>query len=918
LQEAFDRLAYVLERHRLVFLHFAGAVRRNPNAVGGPTGIYERVRTEEILGHKQYYEQVDSEGEFLFKNRWFLDRYADEAISRFGPGEGNKPDVEGATHPYWSLDETGAGYLQESADLIHACAAWLRSFDTRTACDQLVSDCLSIAYDQGKSRWYSCITTKWRYLTELDEVIAGAKREAVLIHRPGHLESERLNPDAAWYYLRVTYDEAMFNHDPDTLGRVVGDHNYYPVDSGTLTFFKVQGEVLAQRLTRLLDRAVKPSVEREDETRVRVSFSYQRVDAFDEDDVFLIEEEVASAREEVERLDQQWKSQDAPTSGTRSASGQQRRPLSGELLSSQRLYDQTRRWSEKLEGKAAAQEATERSEEPPATDEDSTLSEGPASDDLLRIGLPTAVMAAAGLRDLSHVRIYYPGVIPEEEAKALHKTLASNLKSATEMCKLERIFEIVKIPVPDELGSDMEVNGLMSMLALHHPDFKADISSRESISQNLDAAITKCQQDVIEPVLGILERIQQAMLYDCRTPCPVGDDSFQEPQRFLQLLRAYWTVVRQLVLHHIDAPIGYRPHPLLPLVVNLKARIDECFSRLNHIEQAEEVHQRLASLVDIILSEPDDLSVVPEWSYDQVGGIDRFIEEARLTLGAKSYRLTPAEEMCLSQAQKAVDDFEGRVREGWAKINRRMELMREKNKNQASQSPQTTTSTPSATEELLPDEPSTFQGGELVFQPDRVTICGVDICSGPRSSSRRVILELLSRRRKDGAFVAYSGDDLEAEAKSRGAKGTASGWIRDLRDDIMELLRNQKNIICGHKDVVLSGESGYRFSDRVTVQFADPPTVKDITDTDGASDVPNDDVRDVFDVRDDAAGARHAWILQELAKGRRLKAPDVAEHFSCSVKTAQRDLTALKDIGKIEFVGAARTGHYSLRQGRPG
>jgi hypothetical protein len=145
LQEAFDRLAYVLERHRLVFLHFAGAVRRNPNAVGGPTGIYERVRTEEILGHKQYYEQVDSEGEFLFKNRWFLDRYADEAISRFGPGEGNKPDVEGATHPYWSLDETGAGYLQESADLIHACAGWLRSFDTRTACDQLVSDCLSIA-----------------------------------------------------------------------------------------------------------------------------------------------------------------------------------------------------------------------------------------------------------------------------------------------------------------------------------------------------------------------------------------------------------------------------------------------------------------------------------------------------------------------------------------------------------------------------------------------------------------------------------------------------------------------------------------------------------------------------------------------------------------------------------------------------
>jgi len=133
----------------------------------------------------------------------------------------------------------------------------------------------------------------------------------------------------------------------------------------------------------------------------------------------------------------------------------------------------------------------------------------------------------------------------------------------------------------------------------------------------------------------------------------------------------------------------------------------------------------------------------------------------------------------------------------------------------------------------------------------------------------------------------------------------------------MELLRNRAGIICGHKDVILSGESGYRFSDRLTVQFADAPAIKDITDitdTDDATDVPNGDVRDVFDVRDDAAGARQAWILLELAKGRRLKAPEVADHFDCSVKTAQRDFTVLKDDGKIEFVGTPRTGFYRVRQ----
>lgn len=210
-----------------------------------------------------------------------------------------------------------------------------------------------------------------------------------------------------------------------------------------------------------------------------------------------------------------------------------------------------------------------------------------------------------------------------------------------------------------------------------------------------------------------------------------------------------------------------------------------------------------------------------------------------------------------------------------------------------------------------------FETGEIVFYSDRVEMCGVDICSGARCGSRRIVLELLSRRRPDGSFVAYSGFDLETEAKRHGAKGTASGWIRDLRDTIVIALRKQvPSTVAAEDDVILSGGPGYRFAENISVQFRDPPRITDITDTDESSDVPNDDVRDVFDVRDDAAGSRRAWILQELAAERRLNAPDVAKHFGCSVKTAQRDLTALKDEGKIEFVGAARTGYYRLRPSR--
>jgi hypothetical protein len=38
---------------------------------------------------------------------------------------------------------------------------------------------------------------------------------------------------------------------------------------------------------------------------------------------------------------------------------------------------------------------------------------------------------------------------------------------------------------------------------------------------------------------------------------------------------------------------------------------------------------------------------------------------------------------------------------------------------------------------------STFSGGEIVFFADRVELCGVDICSGPRSRTKRRILDLL-------------------------------------------------------------------------------------------------------------------------------------------------------------------------------
>ena len=211
----------------------------------------------------------------------------------------------------------------------------------------------------------------------------------------------------------------------------------------------------------------------------------------------------------------------------------------------------------------------------------------------------------------------------------------------------------------------------------------------------------------------------------------------------------------------------------------------------------------------------------------------------------------------------------------------------------------------------LEQEPSDFSGGTMAFYANRVDFCGVDICSGPRSRTRRKLLDLLQQKRSDGSFVAYSGDKLAAEA---GLTNGAPGAVRDLREAIRATLRDGANIICGKDDVILSGGPGYRLSESVVIELSPEiaDMTADITDTGTDRDDHDQSDSDVLDVPDDPALNRQAWIVEQLENGVQLKGPDVVQNFACSAKTAQRDLTALKEAGTIEFVGNARSGYYRL------
>jgi hypothetical protein len=237
----------------------------------------------------------------------------------------------------------------------------------------------------------------------------------------------------------------------------------------------------------------------------------------------------------------------------------------------------------------------------------------------------------------------------------------------------------------------------------------------------------------------------------------------------------------------------------------------------------------------------------------------------------------------------------------------------------------------SATEDATTPTLTPFQEGEMAFWEDRVTLCGVDICSGRGSERQRAVLDLLRVKREDGQFASYSGKDLVEKVELIKDSTAAAGVIRDLRDQISKCLREQVGINCGRRDVILSGDQGYRFSEKLSVQDAqgsrgaglqahgigiaagsDPSHEPGDTNRDQAHEPDSEPDREPATGIRASPMARQKWILDELGKGRKLQRPDIIEELKCSRETARRDLNALKDAGRIEYFGSSRSGYYRL------
>jgi CheY-like chemotaxis protein len=189
-----------------------------------------------------------------------------------------------------------------------------------------------------------------------------------------------------------------------------------------------------------------------------------------------------------------------------------------------------------------------------------------------------------------------------------------------------------------------------------------------------------------------------------------------------------------------------------------------------------------------------------------------------------------------------------------------------------------------------------FSGGELVFNSDRVTLCGQTIFFYSRSKQTTQILEALNQRTTTGAWVAKSGPELVSEIGVTGGQNSVTCSIRAFRDSAAHQLKTALGLDCEKQDIIRSGGCGYRFHEWITI--------RDLRKTEPTTNG-----------REGSSASRQDKILDLLRDGAKLRSTAIALALDCSLKTVKRELDSLRLAGQIEFIGPNKTGTYQLVNG---
>lgn len=180
---ALRELINAIEEHRLQFIYWAVAFRTGSSSRTKASAFGETVEKDAVLGWREMQEDIDSEGRFLRIHQGVLERYAEEAVSRFGFGQkaksknasiGSKSLNE--EHPAWRLNDGATHYLKRSSERVcNRCAEMVR-LRTDSSVKGIADEVSELAWNPSNPGWYTNIAVPWEYLFSLDRIIVKVRR----------------------------------------------------------------------------------------------------------------------------------------------------------------------------------------------------------------------------------------------------------------------------------------------------------------------------------------------------------------------------------------------------------------------------------------------------------------------------------------------------------------------------------------------------------------------------------------------------------------------------------------------------------------------------------------------------------------------------------------------------------------------
>ena len=387
--------------------------------------------------------------------------------------------------------------------------------DTSRVCQEEVRTAADVAYDQGRSRWYSAVVTRWEYLSRLDDALAEARRHLLYASQTETTASDDSACPWDTYFLGVKWDERIFNHDPVACGTCESDPNYLPVSNGTLYFYKCFYDV-AERLLRLFNKSIRTALSSEGETKVEVTFVIASEEKVDKDEAFLIEEQIEAVSAQVYSRHHEWRieqglviADDFIWNGEHLL--KQKPPLGEPELKAAFLFDRAERWHHRISPPRKARQATNQ-----------PTNEEPKSEEVKVDGahplLPSAVIAAMALRDLARITKYYPDAIVPDETNMIFERLKSSLESAVTAIGLKHIFDSIPVVPITDVSAEMAFNAVMSCIVMHHKDTKLEnVESKESQAAN-QQVFDSCVRDCEPTIRDIALQLDRIKLFDCLIP----------------------------------------------------------------------------------------------------------------------------------------------------------------------------------------------------------------------------------------------------------------------------------------------------------------------------------------------------------------------------------------------------------------